>query len=278
MTVSTNNTLYVLVTCSIEQTRADILQNVVDNILQQGFPIEDLLVIDNGSTFQSSKDLLRKTFKHVHLLKDNFGYWSAVHYGIMNRKMLGREYEYVYVIESDEIHYAANKLVECENVLDMNSAYGSVYTQEFSVDDIHLYDKTRPNKDSRTWAWKGLRSPKSGKRVVFETLCSIGDAHFYSSELAPQVCALNRTKFLDRAFENLSRLEIFNESHFWNEYFAEYDKTALLNGGMFHCKLVNEHSARAGSLISPQQVHIEGYRQTRTDQIRIITSDDVNIV
>src|SRR3990167_6169238 len=231
MTVNTKNTFFVLVTCSVERTRARVLETVVKNILDCEFPMDDFMVVDNGSTIDDTRQLLKSSFKHVHFLKSNFGYWSAILYALENMHALGRHYEYVYVIESDEIHYAAHLLEDCENFLNEHLKFGTVYTQEFSVQNVHLYDKTNRIVGSRTWAWKGLKSPVTGKRVIFEAAKSTDKITIYSSDLAPQVCALNRTSFMYNALMNLSKLEIFNESHFWNEYFTVYAKTSLIEGG-----------------------------------------------
>lgn len=258
-----SETLHLLVTCCLEQTRFDILKQVVEDVTAKGIGGDDLLVFDNGSTVPGTRELLSR-FKHVMIADENYGFWSAIHYALQNySQLMGAQYPLVYVVESDEIHYAYDKMETCERFMISHPEFGSMRLQEFSVTESWLYDKTRPVPESRRWAWTRLENFFTGQRATFEQV----EPSFYATNLSPQVCALNRMDFMLDAFDHLVTLKKLAEVDFQRKYFERYAQTALLDGGMFHAKASFDAEVMTGSHSEAGKMANVGYRSTRFDSI-----------
>lgn len=249
-------TLHILVSCCLDPTRTQQLQETVDSL--QDIDQNYLIVIDNGST-DPGADVILARLKNVIRLQKNYGYWSAVNYGLT---FLESNTPYVYVIESDMVHYDYKKIFNAEKFLDETLNVGSVRLQEFSVAEQHLYDKNKPLPESRRWAWTRLSNHFTGIISTFVT----GKYGCFWTNLAPQVPALNRASFMRKVFKELSAAESINEADFQKCYFREYVSTAVLDGGIYNCKSSYE-KAITGSYTDPKILTEIGYRPTRIDTI-----------
>lgn len=249
-----------LVTCCLEQSRAEILSHVIKNLHEQAPElVETLTVFDNASTVVGTHDVLRDSFSNVYVADRNVGFWSAVDWWL--KHMSADPPTYTYIIESDMVHYAWNKVETCCQFLDAHSDVGSVRLHEYSVAERHLYNKDAPRPDSRSNLWQSHTNRVTGKPVEF--LAHDGDV--WETTFLTQLPALNRYEALCAAFKVLTSQGQFIEPQFQALYWQRYQKTAILDGGIFNCDL-NPYGSKTltGSWASEQELAKVGYRATRS--------------
>lgn len=235
----TKNIAYMLLTCSRERSRYDTLKTVVDNIRQHPNFKEldsDLLVFDNASTYEGAKELLHSSFSHVVDSQDNYGYWGAIGWVVRNHaRVLGKSYEYLYLIESDQIHYDWPALDKVEEFLDKHTEIDSMRVREFSVSEAHLYDKEKHLPESRRWAWCTQKNPFTGQRVTFQKSNDYDDVYVTNFTTLPP--SVNRMSLMNIAFDHLECLDRFTEKDFWEACWRQNPNVALLDNGICHAKL-----------------------------------------
>lgn len=265
-------TAFLLVTCCLEQSRADLLSEVLKNLGEQAPELhEKLTVFDNASTVPGTIDLLRDCYTHVFQADHNVGYWTAVDWWLQH--LASDPPEFTYIIESDMIHYAFNKVYTAAEFLEKNGDVGSVRLHEYSVNDRHLYDKDRPSAESRRGLWQSHTNRVTGKKVSFDH--TGGDV--WLTTFLTQLPALNRYKTMCDVFAELKQQESFIEPDFQRLYWQRFEKTAILDGGIYHCNL-NQHGTKAitGSWTNPGALAQIGYQQTR--KATITPSDKYNVI
>ncbi len=270
------DTLFLLVTCTKDVTRFEILKQVVDNLVHviDKKTLDDLLVFDNASSYEGSVKLLTDNFVNVYQSKTNIGLWSAIHWCLKNyQSLMKRDYKYLYIIESDLIHSndTLKKLETCESFLESNSEVGFIRTEEFLVSQRHLYDKGSPKKDSRKYAWVTQNNFIQNKRVeFFQSDCD----GMYKCNFLAKLPALSRIQTMKEVFLDLSNLKKFNETDYQKLYYQRYKISAVLDGGIFHSKLGNENTDVVINGSRNYNLSID-YRPTRSDSITEISLDDV---
>jgi hypothetical protein len=162
---------------------------------------KDLIVFDNASIFTSHFKLLPEGAKLIQSNR-NIGYWSAVNWILSNYKeVMGREYDYIYIIESDLIHYDLRRINLCEDFLLNNAEVGGVRTQDFSVKLKALYNKKYHwfpfvNKSSLV----SQINPITGDAVWFEL--AEGNAKIYLTNFHAKLPSLNRIQAMKKVFNN----------------------------------------------------------------------------
>lgn len=258
--------LKLLVNCCVEETRFDVMRQVITSIKRErdlGVDLEsDMHVFDNGSTHPGTLDMIQELDCAVYAADDNLGYWSALNWLISNPSVVG-EHKYVYVIENDCVQYDTWKLSHCVSVLEAHPDLGGVRVQEYSVKDRHLYDKNNPTRGSRRYAWVSHNNVITQQPVRLQQLPD-SDLVFESNFLS-QLPAVNRLPALCNVFNTLRDLESFSEHDYQRLYHDIYEKFGVLDGGIFHCKLTHGTKAITGSW--SQNLSSIGYIPTRNDRI-----------
>lgn len=251
---------FLLVTCSKEPTRADILSKVVDNIRTHAPELLDTVtVFDNASTEEGTKELLCNTFSNVYQSDKNVGYWSAIDWWLENQHL--NPATYTYIIESDVIHYAFDKIWSCAKFLDRNLDVGSVRLLEYSIANRRFYNKDAPVPGSRISAWQSHTNKITGGHVYLEQ----GEDDVWRTTFLTQLCALNRYDVLLESFRQLRQLPKFSEFDFQKLYWQRYNVTGILDGGIFHGDLSVDlkQNAAIGSWTDPTKLKEMGYQPTR---------------
>lgn len=269
--MSTKRTLYLLVTCCVEQTRFDILKCVIENIKTEQctkkFDIEDdLIVFDNGSTIEGVVDLLISNFKTVYRSNVNEGFWSAINW-VINNVDVHHKYDYIYIIESDHIHFALEKIEKIETFLNLNPNVGGVRCQEFFVSERHLYDKTLPLQNSRTYAWVNQINEKTKKRIQIK---QTDTPDFYITDFLSQLHSVNRIHAMKTVFSKLEQISYsrkFSELDYQLLYYEIYPQFGIIDGGVFHAKLSWRNGSLAGSYCGADARDKIGYQETRISSI-----------
>jgi len=269
------NTLFVLVTCSRDKIRDEIAEKVVNSI--QDLPKDRVIAFDNSSVYQNTKEKLKSLTKNSFFSSTNYGFWTAVDWCLQNyESILKSKLDYVYVIESDAIHFPGyvESIVECEKYLENNADVGSIRLQEFSVKEKHLYDKNFPTQDSRKWAWMRQSNHFTNQKAYFER----PEGSIYRTNLSPQVCSLNRISFMENAFCELRKMGKFTEIDFQEQYFKFYKESAVYDGGIFNTKESFESDTLTGSWSDKNKLQQHGYKMTREDSIQAVNEENfVNV-
>jgi hypothetical protein len=155
-----------LVTCCLEQTRYDLLKEVVENLECSLDQIENynLTIFDNASTIEATIPLLTTYFNNVYQSSVNVGYWSSISWWLDHIKT--KNVDYTYIIESDMMHYHMYLLNHCVSFLDNNQEIGSIRLHEYSIKDWHLYNKDHPVKESKRNLWQSHTNRVTGEKIT----------------------------------------------------------------------------------------------------------------
>lgn len=262
---------FLLVTCCLEQSRAEILAEVLKNLGEQAPELHEKLdVFDNASTVPGTIDLLQDCYAHVYQADRNVGYWSAIDWWLDH--LSDDPPEFTYIIESDMIHYAFNKVWQCAGYLQRNPDVGSVRLHEYSVENRHLYNKDRPHPDSRKGLWQTHTNRITGHKVKIDH----SEDDIWSTTFLTQLPALNRYAAMREVFTELRQRQAFSELDFQQLYWQRFHRTAILDGGIFHCNL-NQYGVKAvtGSWTSEGELKKLGYQTTR--HAAILPRDQYNV-
>ena len=228
------------------------------------------MVFDNASKIDSTISELKK-YPLVLKSSKNVGYWSAVSWCLENyRNFFDAKFDYVYIIESDMLHYKFGKLQEAVAFLDENKDVGSVRTQKFSKVFKAFYSK-ESILSSFTHDAIRLTSYPSGEKAWFKKAASF--KHIYLSNLHGKIVGLNRLDIMEEIFESLRDRSTVSEADYFAEYFQRYRHTGVLNGGIFTERLASRlqrNKVNIGSYTPIQENDANAYQPTRFD--KIITS------
>ncbi len=265
----TANTLYLLVTCSMDKTRCDLACEVTNNLIAENIThpfFADLLVFDNASRFNEH---LRIFPPEVMVVRSdgNIGYWSAINWSLTHyTELFGRNYMYIYIIESDLEHWNMFRLDECERFLEGHPEVGGVRTQEFSVMWRMLYDKKYHWAPfARRHSLVSQQNAITGERVWFRRGNSCG--RVWLTNFHAKLPALNRLGAMTKVFAELSKREKITELDFMHLYYGLYPTMALLDGGIYRNLSHSETIHMSGSYSTPKQLTETGYHNTRIDHV-----------
>jgi len=266
--------LYLMVTCSMDPSRATMAQQVVNNLVEQNMEIEffsSLIVFDNASRYD----------EHLSLLPDgvaicqsdrNVGYWNAIQWTLDNyERLLGRNFEFIYIIESDLVHRNMHRLSHCARFLRANEDVGSIRTQEFSVRGRWFYDKRmRFLPFVRRHSWVVLHNAITRDATHFEK--ADRDAGIYRSNFHTKLPALNRMGPMKEVFGRLREKNGITEMNFIEFYHDLYKVTGVLDGGIYRTmgNVISEDVV-TGSWTDNRKLEELGYQATRIGQIETDT-------
>lgn len=267
-----DNILFILVTCSLEEKRAEILNQVSNNLLNinKEYKIfKNLIVFDNASTVNSTIDSLRN-YPNVYQSSTNIGYWSALNWCLDEQnKLLNRDFKYVYIIESDMVHFDFWKLREAVSYLEENEDVGSVRTQKFSVAFRHFFSKGSIFSKFTHDAINLISFP-SGEKCWFE---KTDYKHIFRSNIHGKLIGLNRMTNLQKIFAKLRNKDHVSEEDFFVLAQKNYKFNGVINGGIFTERLASRLKRGKVPMGSQNILKfnvITDYNTTRRD--KIITS------
>lgn len=223
-----NDIRFLLVTCSMEQSRSDALMKVLENLQEQAPELKETLdVFDNASTMPETIDALRKNYVNVYRASRNVGYWSAIDWWLDSMK--NDPPKYTYIIESDMIHHSFKKVYDCVAYLDVRPHVGGVRLHEYDVANNHLYNKDKPVKGSRRNAWRSHTNTSTGKAVQLQHDVD----GFYQTNFNAHLPAVNRYALLRHAFDALALMSQFTEHDFQRVCYEKFQTMSILDGGIY---------------------------------------------
>jgi hypothetical protein len=249
---------FLLVTCCREETRSEILKQVIDSINAEAPELKPIVtVFDNASTVPGTMELLKSNFTNVYQSDKNVGYWSAIDWWL--ERLAADPPTYTYILESDMIYYDFHKLWKAVDYLDVHPETGSVRTHQYSVENKHLFNKDVPRPDSKRNYWQSHTNRVTGQPVVLED----PEDGIWSTTFLTQLPSLNRYEAMRVVFEQL-RGKRFTEHDFQHLYWNFYRRTGIIDGGIFHCDL-NHYGIKSltGSWSPPEDLQRVGYQATR---------------
>lgn len=260
------DTLVLLVTCSRDESRRDLAVDVMKNLAQvvpQAGLQDAFAVFDNASLFD---DHLHYAPAGTRIIKsaENVGYWSAIKWVLENRtQIFGRDFKYIYLVESDLYHTDLRPLGACEAFLDATPAASCVRTQEFSVRHRWRYSKRLgflPFHVTRSEIH--LINAVDGNKAWFKSCKE--HPNIFLSNLHAKIPALNRISAMETVFNSLAAKEKFAEYNFFEEMMKLYPHIGVWDGGLFY-SLISRETAKcmSGSYSSPEALARMGYQQTR---------------
>lgn len=271
---SPEHTMFLLVTCSRDTSRRDLAIQVTRNVVQllANLNIADRLIIfDNASTYPDHLNLLPPGIR-VCQSSQNIGYWSAIKWVLDHiNELASFNSAFIYIIESDLIHWDFSALGECERFLNAESRVSSVRTQEFSVKHRWRYNKRLqflPFHVERSQV--SLKNVITGESATFER--AQGFSRLFISNLHPKLPALHRVPLLSSVFERLACKASFTEADFFAEAINEKPLVGVLDGGLYHSltSWSDRASVISGSYGSVKQLADAGYHSTRACRIQAV--------
>jgi GT2 family glycosyltransferase len=256
---------FLMVTCNKEEGRFFLLQNVTRSLKEDRDWTnwqDRFFVFDNDSSHPGSKDFVRESFKNVFWSRTNYGYWTAVRWFCDRAEKSG--FKYLYLIESDCVHYSIGKVKQAYDFLSRNPEIGMIRTQKFSVKNKHLYDKRSPHPNSNTSDWCVQHNMFSKKDAFFEKTSVEG---IYVTNMVAKMPGLHRISTLGSVLSSLEGRN-FDEIDFQRESFRVNPLNGLLDEGIFDCFLSSKLRNCAGSYIESDNEM--GYIPTRTGTVHPI--------
>lgn len=265
------STLLLVVTCSRDNSRRDLAIRVTRNLADLAPPAglaDRFVVFDNGSTLDDHLALVPRGTV-VCRSERNLGYWSAIHWVLAHRgRLFGRPFDYLYIVESDLVHWDLVPLGVCERFLESEPRASCVRTQEFSVRWRWRFDKR----------WQRLPFHVMRSQIILKNAVTEEKAWFrpaagvegvYLSNLHAKLPALNRLDALDEVFGELSEMASFTESDFFRLMMKRHPYSGVYDGGLFRSEVSWADRDRfvMASYTDERQLARLGYQPTRAARI-----------
>lgn len=269
-------TLVLLVTCSMDSSRRDLAVQVVKNLAEKipdaGLS-SDFILFDNASALKDHIPYAPQGTKIIQSA-NNIGYWTAIKWVLENApQVMGRDYKYIYMVESDLYHTDLKALGECEDFLDSTPDASCVRTQEFSVKQRWRFDKGLkflPFHVARSEI--RLLNLATNEKAWFKKTTL---PHIYKSNLHAKLPALNRMDALKSVFSKLEQQGDFSEGDFFAEMVKIYPHIGVYDGGLFYSIYSRENMKTivSGSYSDDDQLKKIGYQTTRYSRIVPVTQN-----
>lgn len=251
---------FLLVTCCRDESRAQILKQVVEALQKEAPELRGTLtVLDNASTTPDTVDLLKSNYDNVYQADKNVGYWSAIDWWLEH--IADKKPKYTHVIESDTIYYGFNRIWTCAQYLESHADMGSVRLHRYSVANKHLYNKDAPRPDSDRKIWQSHFNKVAKIPVTLKP----GEGDVWETTFLTQLPALNRYATMVDVFKDLRTIPKFSELDFQRLYWRRFQKTGILDGGLLHADPGADFAGPTvtGSWTDPAKLQQLGYQPTR---------------
>lgn len=274
------NTLFLLITCSLDDSRNDVAKRVTKNISELISFINQpqrLIVFDNASKYLDHLPFIDKN-SFICKSSKNLGLWSAIDWVLNNYQDLTKEkFKYLYIIESDCYHFNFSNLKNCENFLRLNKDISCIRTQEFK-----LNQKWRFNKKLHYLPFYKERSAVNLRNAVTnEKAFFLRERKFqkiYKSNLHPKLPSFHRISALKKVFRSLSKMRNFTEQDYFRVSMSFNKYIGILDNGMYYyLSSANSKEIVSGSWSNSDHLAKIGYLRTRKSEILKYSSNDIKI-
>jgi hypothetical protein len=232
---SINELEVLLVLCSMTKDRYEIAKRVVNSI---SFFFETtgckLWVLDNGSKYKINANSFPRGTSIIKL-GNNIGYWGALHWFLNSNlsPIYKTNKKYLYIIESDNIHFDIFKLHDVVKFMEFNLNINCVRVSEFSVKNRLLYSKEAkflPYRKNRSLV--SLINHITNEKAKFwrtSKKCQV-----YFSNLHSKLPSVLRLEILRIVFQQLAELNSFDEKDFYTAMHSFSDTIGVLDSGIYY--------------------------------------------
>lgn len=263
MTETLDNTLYVVVAYTPDESREASLHRLIASLNKYRASFSDnLLVFDNASPRQGAYASLQTPARFA-LSPENLGYWGALKWSLDNaERAFGRTFDYVHPIESDLVLYSLERLAEARRFLERTPDIATVRTQEFSYRSKSRYLKRswHPFKVRRSWVadYNGA----TNEPVRFEK--AIGFQNIYVTNWHAKVPGLHRFAVLRDVLDELAALPALTEHEFIKAMHRRNHQVAILDRGIWYTD-DPKYQKLSGAYSSDAMREHYAYRNSRND-------------
>jgi len=265
-----------LILCSMTEDRYEIAKKVINSIAiffeKTGCK---LWVLDNGSKYTIKQESYPQGTTVISLA-NNIGYWGALHWFLNSNvsPISKTNKQYLYIIESDNIHYDIFKLKEVVNFMESNCDINCVRVQEFSIRNRLLYSKEAkylPFRKSRSLV--SLRNHITGEKGKFWRTSK--NCPVYFSNLHSKLPSVLRLEILKLTFQRLAELDTFNEKDFYMAMNSFSSTIGVLDSGIYYTVSSESNSrvVQSGSYASNYPNGMDDYFATRMSSL---SNQDLN--
>lgn len=259
-----------LILCSMTKDRFEIAIKVVDSI-SNFFEATGckLWVLDNGSKYKIDLNAYPRGTSIINL-ENNIGYWGALHW-FLNSDLspIYQSYKkYLYIIESDHIHFDIFKLYDVINFMNAYLDINCVRVSEFSVKKRLLYSKEAkflPFRKNRSLV--SLINHITNEQAKFWRSSKTCEVYF--SNLHSRLPSVLRTEILVKVFQQLAQLNNFDEKDFYRAMHSYSDIIGVLDSGIYYpaSSEYNSRSVQSGSYGINYLGGMDNYFATRLSSI-----------
>ena len=270
---SSGNLIVLVVLCSMTNDRYEIAKRVLDSIKElENDPNYQIIIIDNGSSMKIPFQELPLSARYLEM-KSNLGYWGILYWFLFSQQspIFDYESEYVYIVESDHVHFNARLLRDVVIALNKHTKIVSARVQEFSVNFRWFYSKSHrllPFRVRRSIT--SLRNAVTGERVKF---CrTMDNRDMYLARWHARLPSVSRLSALRSVFNELSMLENFTEFDFFRLMRDLSEEVLVLNHGIFFpaSSASNSKKVLSGSWITNYKGQFAEYQPTRQSQLNSV--------
>ena len=232
---SINKLEVLLILCSMTKDRYEIAKKVINSI-SIFFETTGckLWVLDNGSKYKIDENSFPRGTSIINL-GNNIGYWGALHWFLNSNlsPIYQTEKKYLYIIESDHIHFDIFKLHDVVNFMESNLDINCVRVSEFSVKNRLFYSKEAkllPFRKNRSLV--SLINHITNEKAKFWRTSK--DCQVYFSNLHSRLPSVLRLEVLRIVFQQLAELDNFDEKDFYRAMHSFTDTIGVLDSGIYY--------------------------------------------
>jgi len=183
------------------------IAKAIDSVLKQSFQDFEILVVNDGSTDNTAKELKRISDKRLRVisLKKNSGMSNA-----MNKCIENATGEYIAHLNADDL-FSVDKLEKQVAFLDKNANFGAVFTK------VSIIDENSENFSNEDHFYYSAFDKEN--RCRFEWL----NHFFYKGNCLCHPSVMIRKKCFDEVGFYDPRFQQVQDLEFWTRFFQKYD-------------------------------------------------------
>jgi len=259
-----------VILCSLSRDRHELAERVLSSIDFHSSELDfDLVIVDNGSSHEHSIQRISKRNIFIKL-KENIGYWEALYWCLhsKNSPLSEKNSDYLYIIESDHVHFDLRALNYVMESLDKIPTIVSARVGEFNVRKRFLFSKEMTYLPFRRYrSLISLRNAITKEIVKFRVINQ--ERGIYIANWHARLPNVSRTSVLKEVFVALASLENFTEYDFFELMHKQSSDILVLDKGIYFPGSWSKNSNRvlAGSWITKYKGNSSTYKETRHSKL-----------
>jgi glycosyltransferase involved in cell wall biosynthesis len=209
------------------------IAKAIDSVLKQSFQNFEILVVNDGSTDNTAKELKRISDKRLRVisLKKNSGMSNA-----MNKCIENATGEYIAHLNADDL-FSVDKLEKQVAFLDKNANFGAVFTRASIIDEN---GENFSNEDHFYYS-----AFDKENRCRFEWL----NHFFYKGNCLCHPSVMIRKKCFDEVGFYDPRFQQVQDLEFWTRFFQKYD-AHIMEEKLTFFRIFSDESNSSGNTLA----------------------------